>query len=63
MRTCVLDADGVGTTDFTLTAEQKRTLVDLGREGARTFLSGFAASAYVNSYGHGLVDPAWGPRG
>ena len=63
VRTCVLDADGVGTTDFTLTAEQKRMLVDLGREGARAFLRGFAASDYVNSYGHGLVDPARGPRG
>ena len=62
VRTCVLDADGIGTTDFTLTAEQKRTLVDLGRQGARTFLSGFAASAYVNSYGHALVDPALAPR-
>lgn len=58
VRTCVLDADGIGTTDFRLTAKQKQTLVDLGRDGARRFLSGFDASAYLNSYGHGLVDPA-----
>jgi NTE family protein len=58
VRTCALDADGIGTTDFTLTAEQKQTLVDLGREGARAFLSGFDVSSYVNSYGHGLADPA-----
>jgi NTE family protein len=62
VRTCLLDADGIGTTDFTLTTEQKRTLIDLGREGARKFLSGFDASSYVNSYGHGLVDPALAPR-
>ena len=61
VRTCALDADGIGTTDFTLTAKQKQTLVDLGREGAQRFLSGFDASAYVNSYGHGLVGPALGP--
>ena len=36
--------------------------MDLGREGARTFLNGFATSAYVNSFGHGLVDPALAPR-
>jgi NTE family protein len=62
VRTCQLDANGIGTTDFTLTKEQKQTLVDLGREGARTFLSGFATSAYVNSFGHGLVDPVQRPR-
>lgn len=57
VRTCQLDAGRIGTTDFTLTKEQKTTLVDHGRAGARTFLAGFATSAYVNSFGQGLIDP------
>lgn len=62
VRTCQLDAGGIGTVDFTLTKDQKTMLVDHGRAGARTFLDGFATSAYVNSFGHGLVDPLGGPR-
>jgi NTE family protein len=58
VRTCVLDADGIGTTDFTLTDEQKQKLVELGRKGARAFLSTFTPSDYVNSFGHGLSSPS-----
>jgi len=60
VRTCELDADGIGTTDFGLTKEQKAELVRLGREGARRFLTGFAPSEYVNSYGHGLAGSGGG---
>jgi hypothetical protein len=55
VRTCSIDAGSVGTTDSNLTPEQQQKLLDSGQKGASDFLNSYDASAYMNTYGRGLV--------
>jgi NTE family protein len=54
VRTCVVPAGGVGSTDFALAEAQKQALVDAGRRAAREFLDAFDLAAYFNSFGEQL---------
>jgi NTE family protein len=54
-RTCTIKVDpGIGTTDFALSAEQKQTLLENGRDAATEFLKGFDPTKYRNTYGKHL---------
>jgi NTE family protein len=53
-RTIAVDADGVGTTDFTLSQEQRDLLIANGRAAAKRFLDDFDLAAYENTYHVGV---------
>ena len=54
VRTCVIPAGDVGTTDFDLSATQQQSLLDAGKTAARAFLDQWDPRTYVNSHGRGL---------
>jgi NTE family protein len=55
VRTCAISAGEIGTTDFNLTAEQEKWLVDSGHAAAAEFLATWDPSAYVNRHGRKLA--------
>ena len=55
VRTCAVDAGSVGTTDFDLSADARRMLVESGRLAAREFLARFDLDEYFNTFGRRLV--------
>jgi NTE family protein len=55
VRTLAVDAGTVGTTDFDLSDDLKKMLVDNGRTAAREFLDGFDLSQYMNTF-HRTLD-------
>ena len=55
VRTCAVDAGNVGTTDFDLSAEARKMLVDSGRRAARDFLASFDIDDYFNTFGRKLI--------
>jgi NTE family protein len=55
VRTVVVDAGDVGTTDFNLSDVKKQMLVQNGQTAARTFLDQFDLSKYFNTFGQGLA--------
>jgi len=55
VRTCAVDAGSVGTTDFDLSADARRMLVESGRRAARDFLAGFDVDEYFNTFGRKLI--------
>jgi hypothetical protein len=56
-RTISVDADGVGTTDFTQSQAQRDLLIANGRKAATDFLDAFELAAYENTY-HAAVPAA-----
>jgi NTE family protein len=50
VRTVEVDAADVGTTDFDLSDEKERHLVDNGRKAAREFLDEFELADYMNTF-------------
>jgi NTE family protein len=54
-RTISVDADGVGTTDFTLSQAQRDLLIANGRRAATEFLDKFDLAAYENTYHVGVA--------
>jgi hypothetical protein len=50
-------AHDVGTTEFDLSDEKKRLLIDGGRRAAEEFLDKFDPDDYRNTYGHGFDVP------
>lgn len=54
VRTCPVDAGGVGTTDFDLSAAGRARLIERGRRSAAAFLRSFALEDYRNSFGRRL---------
>jgi NTE family protein len=59
-RTIAVDADGVGTTDFTLGQAQRDLLIKNGRDAATAFLDKFDLAEYENTF-HAGVDPTATP--
>jgi NTE family protein len=57
VRTCRVPAGDVGTTEFDLSDERKRLLVEGGRRAAEQFLDGFDLDEYRNTYGRQLAVP------
>jgi NTE family protein len=55
VRTCTVSAGEVGTTDFRMSDDQKRGLLDSGREAARSFLDEWNPARYVNRHGRTLA--------
>jgi NTE family protein len=55
VRTCVISAGDIGTTEFNLSGEQKQWLLDSGKKAAGHFLDGWNAADYVNSHQRGLA--------
>jgi NTE family protein len=55
VRTCTIDAGPIGTTDFNLTPDQKKFLLDSGRKGALEFIGGFKRDTYMNTFGRPLA--------
>ena len=55
VRTCTIDAGTVGTTDFTMSDDQKKFLIKSGRDGATAFIKTFKRSAYMNTFGRPLA--------
>jgi NTE family protein len=55
VRTCTIDAGPIGTTDFHLTPDQKKFLLDSGRKGALEFIRAFRRDSYMNTYGRPLA--------
>jgi NTE family protein len=58
VRTCTIPAGSVGTTEFTLGAEQRRALMDSGAQSARAFLDNWDPERYVNAHGRHLAGTA-----
>jgi hypothetical protein len=56
-RTISVDADRVGTTDFTQSQAQRDLLIANGRKAATDFLDAFELAAYENTY-HAAVPAA-----
>jgi predicted acylesterase/phospholipase RssA len=56
LRTCIVDAGTVATTDFDLSREKVDALVDAGRGAARRYLDSFDAQTYQNVFGKPLRD-------
>jgi NTE family protein len=54
VRTCTISAGTIGTTDFELTDDQKKWLLQSGRDGAKTFLDTYDPSQYRNTFGRPL---------
>ncbi|MDQ4041151.1 MAG: patatin-like phospholipase family protein [Actinomycetota bacterium] len=54
VRTCTVDADDVGTTDFDLPPERREDLVRGGRRAAAAFLDKFDLEGYTNTFGRRL---------
>ena len=54
VRTCPVDAGGVGTTDFDLSAAGRAELIADGRRSAAVFLASFDLEEYRNSFGRRL---------
>ncbi|MDP9187914.1 MAG: patatin-like phospholipase family protein [Actinomycetota bacterium] len=50
VRTFAVDADDVGTTDFTLSEQKQQLLLANGRSAAREFLAGFRLEDYMNTF-------------
>jgi NTE family protein len=55
VRTCVIPAGDIGATDFDLSDEQKRWLLNSGRTAARAFLDEWDPGQYVNIHGRRLL--------
>jgi NTE family protein len=55
VRTCPVDADDVGTTDFDIGPDKQNLLIDNGRRAAASFLDAFDTAAYINTYGRKLT--------
>jgi NTE family protein len=60
VRTLAVDADGVATTDFALSADKQQLLMKNGRDAASQFLAGFELGDYMNTYHQGLAPAATG---
>jgi NTE family protein len=54
VRTCIVPAGDVASTDFALAEAQKEALVESGRRAARDFLDAFDLAAYFNGFGDRL---------
>ena len=54
VRTCVVSAGEIGTTEFELTPLEQTELVERGRRAARHFLDTFDLDEYANAYGRRL---------
>jgi NTE family protein len=54
VRTCPVPSGDIAATDFALTPEDQRGLLEGGREAANTFLDNFQTRDYVNTFGHRL---------
>ena len=61
VRTCVVDAGGVGATDFRLSPDQMHLLIESGRSAADSFLNDFDVSSYVNVFGRTFTSPEPAP--
>lgn len=55
VRTCVVDAGTIGTTDFKLSPAQRAWLIESGRKAARAFLDQFDPELYLNTFGRSLA--------
>jgi NTE family protein len=55
VRTCTIDAGAIGTTDFGLSDDQKKWLLQSGRDGAKAFLDTYNPADYRNTYGQPLA--------
>jgi NTE family protein len=56
VRTCPVPAGRVAATDFELSAEEQKRLLDDGRRAAAAFLDTFRAADCVNTFGQKLVE-------
>ena len=55
VRTCTISAGTIGTTDFQLGDDQKKWLLQSGRDGAKQFLDSYKPENYRNTYGQTLA--------
>jgi NTE family protein len=56
VRTCPVPSGSIAATDFSLTGEDQRRLMEGGRQAAITFLDNFQTGDYVNTFGQKLVE-------
>lgn len=57
VRTCTIDAGTIGTTDFQLSDDEKKWLLQSGRDGATAFLDSYKPENYRNTFGKTLAPP------
>jgi NTE family protein len=56
VRTVAVDAGTIGTTQFNLTPDEQKLLMDNGRSAAKRFLDRFDLAEYENTYGRSFAD-------